>query len=254
MTSEKVASLMTLPLMSEQPHPDLPGVRVGQRDPESYEIIEMIQGVLNDTGEALIKTGHESMGHWAYDILKSNEKVDGKARSEALLSEAIKTFPAFRDHYLLSGKPVYLYKKALFMLQAIASTFANSNATFPLPSTDDLPVFCDNVLPTMALHFHLIKITDGASETLRQILQPSASTTDKIVEGVRLGQADAYALRSATVSACEAVVARAHSEKFNSTWLKSMTVVDLDGFLWAVAKDGPLRQIPRVLERGTCFY
>lgn len=65
------------------------------------------------------------------------------------------TFPAFNDTQDAEGKPVYLFKKALWTLNAIHARFSpgttgeGSAPSFPVPQgVDRFPVFADNVLPS----------------------------------------------------------------------------------------------------------
>lgn len=205
------------------------------------------------------------------------------------IHQLVETFPGFNDVGTVKGHQVCLYKKALFCIQAIASTFnaptRPSAPTFPLPSNKHIPVFCDNILcsqcgfciftllealrltrhTVMSIYYKLTDVSDTSFEKLKSIDTSKTSATR--VEAARLDKEEAYALRAATVAACEAAIheARAVSEELKkrddggdaqkrADWLAAVEAVQLDGFLWSVAKDGKLRDIPRIAERGTIYY
>lgn len=75
-------------------------------------------------------------------------------------------------------------------------------------------------------------------------------------EGVRQNAEEAFAIRAATLAACERVaqLAPVVAKEKGKDWLSSITAMDVDGYLWAGAKVGKLRNLPRLSERGTVFY
>lgn len=112
----------------------------------------------------------------------------------------------------------------------------------------------------MALHYNYLDVSETVFEKLKSIDAVGTSAVKK--ESVRLDTEEAYALRAAVVAACEvsAQEARHISEEYKTSdpqraeLLADMNAVQVDGFLWSVAKDGKLREIPRIAERGTVFY
>lgn len=107
----------------------------------------------------------------------------------------------------------------------------------------------------MSIHHHFIDTSKATLPILRTIAaQPQEGKTNA---GVQLNANEAYALRAATVAACERAVQIAHevaAENVDREWLATITEADIDGYLWAKAKDGPLRSVPRLAEQGTLFY
>lgn len=113
----------------------------------------------------------------------------------------------------------------------------------------------------MSLHYKLVDVSESSFQKLRTI---NANTATEVkTEAARLDKEEAYALRAAVVAACEVAVqeakmlAQERSSSMDSKkldLLNKVTAVDVDGFLWSVAKDGKLRQIPRIAERGSVFY
>lgn len=68
-----------------------------------------------------------------------------------------------------------------------------------------------------------------------------------------LDEEHATRIRATSVVACAQLVQRAH-ELASTSWMSSMTEVELDGYLWSTAKLGSTRDVERLVERGTLFY
>lgn len=169
---------------------------------------------------------------------------------------------------------MYCFKKALFLLFAIETRFGSSNShSIPIPQTASLPVYTDNVLPSMLVHLGILNLTaaPGSLPTLFKL-----KDTDKLLAGAqakpdviarlpkeppKAGPAvtieESYILRAAAVDACEAMVVIARNldddafsgvkipaELINS--VRNITTRELDLWLWGVAKD---RSDYRALER-----
>lgn len=80
-----------------------------------------------------------------------------------------------------------------------------------------------------------------------------------VKEGPVLNEEEAYALRAAAVDVCELLVETAkkmthenHLEEHK--WVKNLTLPELNGWLWAVAKEGRLRSLTRFAQPGTVMY
>ena len=192
---------------------------------------------------------------------------------------------------------IYCFKKALFLINAIAIRFAakrerdDARSPFPIPPTSHLPVFADNVLPSILIHLGVIDLasaTSTSSSTSAPLASlfpavdggaaataaadpalllaaapelPPARTTEgvlPIVDGPVLTPAQAYVLRAAAIEACDRIVSHAHALSAagrGAPWLKDVTLPDLDTWLWAVAKDRPdYRALPRFVLRNTPFF
>ena len=55
---------------------------------------------------------------------------------------------------------IYCFKKALFLINAIAIRFgAKDPSPFPVPQTSHLPAFADNVLPSILIHLGVIDLS-----------------------------------------------------------------------------------------------
>ncbi|KAK4050717.1 hypothetical protein OIO90_004939 [Microbotryomycetes sp. JL221] len=89
----KLAQLMNIRTHVEKDHPTLgSAVKVGEKDEEAFEVLELLEKALRETGEALQKEGKRSFGEWVRDAL-----VETEAKVEQMLEKIIKTFTPFRD-------------------------------------------------------------------------------------------------------------------------------------------------------------
>lgn len=124
-------------------------------------------------------------------------------------------------------------------------------------------MFVDNVLPTMCVHLGLLDLSQCSEEALVQWGQTSTVQKNNkhvgVIQGPILTISQAYIVRAAALDAGVKVVQRARDlavqqpERF--AWLHNFNEVDLDGYLWSVAKDDPeLRSVPRMVEKGTIMY
>jgi hypothetical protein len=207
--------------------------------------------------------------------------VDGKR--EPLIS-AIGGLVTYGD--VLRRSAVYIFKKALFLIQAINLRFSSTEPPpIPIPEVKELPVFADNVVPSMLVHLGILDLSSAHALALRNafgddvqsrvdsLLQgvsevgpPSKKTTTpdlaNLEEGPRLSVTDGFRLRAAAVDACESIVLYARNrleiplgKEKELEWLKDITVPELDGWLWSVAKDrSDYRALPRFVETGTLYF
>jgi len=64
-TVASIASLAQITTHSESDHPTLgPAVKVGTKDAEAFEILELVVGVLNETGQILEDLEMKDFGEW----------------------------------------------------------------------------------------------------------------------------------------------------------------------------------------------
>lgn len=168
------------------------------------------------------------------------------------------------------------------MLCAIEIRFKSRSSEIPVPKTASLPVFSDNVLPSMLIHLgvldissspHLSTLFPDHSSDLPKLLAKAKET--KIVaampkepppDGPALTEKQAYILRAATIDACEIIVdiarglepAAADSAGVPASvldWMRDLTLQDLDLWLWSVAKDRPdYRRLERFSLKNTVMY
>ena len=170
------------------------------------------------------------------------------------------------------------------MINGVSIRFGAKNPSpFPVPQTSHLPVFTDNVLPSILIHFGIVDLSTAApalaalfpgagadDSTLSALFavapEPALSTVAAgrvarkpvPVDGPTLTPAQSYVLRAAAVEACERVVAHARAmcaAGRGAPWLGDITLPDLDNWLWAVAKDrADYRALPRFALRNTLFF
>lgn len=183
---------------------------------------------------------------------------------------------------------VYCFKKALFLIHGITLRFGSvSPPPFPLPNTTKVPVFTDNVIPSLLTHLGVLDPSEAKDVALRSIFPDATNDThvntllavpkDTLVmdtavvlgtmpktaplkEGPVLTPDQAYILRAAAVDACEKIIDYVH--QLDETrlpdgqrWIKDITLPELDVWLWAVAKDrSDYRDLERFVLRDTVFF
>ncbi|PVF93836.1 hypothetical protein CPB86DRAFT_789718, partial [Serendipita vermifera] len=234
LSSARIAELMQLTnhIHVEKSHPTIPGLTIGELGGPLYEMVSAITNVLNETGSILVTGGHASLGEFVLASLKKgklDDEENGRVDPEVVLDELIRTFPAFQDVGVFNGKPVYVFKKALFLLHALVLRFGSEGKrVIPLPDTSDLPIFSDNVIPSMLVHFGILNLSATTVPSLRtafpnptvtQNLAYVPSATNRVdgetpskadsTPGPELSEEAAYVLRAAAIDACEMIVRRA---------------------------------------------
>jgi len=198
-------------------------------------------------------------------------------------SKLVRAIPGFQDMAVVNNTPIYCFKKALFLINGVSVRFAAKDPSpFPVPQTSHLPVFTDNVLPSILIHLGVIDLSTAAPALAA--LFPGAGADDATlsalfaappapspvvpagrgakkpvpVDGPTLTPAQSYVLRAAAVEACERIVAHARAMGAagrGAPWLGDITLPDLDNWLWAVAKDrADYRALPRFALRNTLFF
>ncbi|CAE6463439.1 unnamed protein product [Rhizoctonia solani] len=267
LTDGQIAGLLNISIHQERAHETIPGLIVAERTGQLSELVGLIGQTLREAGEVLVQGGYEDLGAFVVEGLGV-----AKGSAEVLVERLVKAVPGFRDMGVVDGQPVYVFKKALFLAHAIALRFKETSGVM-VPDTTHLPVFSDNVLPSMLVHLGILDISDGPAG-LRDAF-PDAGNPDKITklyEAPAAGEAkrgtptresplltarDAYILRAAAVDACEEIVrvAREGARADDPEWRKNMSLPELDGWLWSVAKDRTdYRDLPRFAERGIAWY
>jgi len=250
-------------------------------------LIQLLKQVMNETGKILVNNGYRDLGSFVAEALNEGQnaaKERGKeAAAETVLERLVRAFPAFRDMAVVDNQPVYCFKKALFLINGVSIRFSSlSPPPFPVPETSHLPVFTDNVLPSMLIHLGVIDLSEcdralasvfsgenGAvpidsllSLPPTQANEPSRDDPRPLPKaGPILTYEQAYVLRAAAVDACELFVqtARSISDTGLRTngveWFKDITLPDLDTWVWAVAKDRQdYRKLERFVLKNTPFF
>ncbi|TBU53762.1 hypothetical protein BD310DRAFT_937327 [Dichomitus squalens] len=285
-TPATVANLMRVmdAIHVERPHEEIPGVTVGELSGPIWEIVQIIAKTLNETGEALVNGGYPDLGSLVFEALGEGEKARkaGRDECEVIVERLVRGIPAFRDMALVQGQPVYCFKKAMLTVHAIALRYkASDTPPVPVPRTDHLPIFSDNVIPSLLVHLGVIDLsTADASLGLQQLFpeaqnpqlleallsaaQPVEPVVAKIIsppkEGPLLTVEQAFVLRAAAIDACELIVQYAKTLDISGaaedwSWMKDITLPELDAWIWAVAKDRPdYRKLERFALRNTAYF
>ncbi|KAI0266692.1 hypothetical protein BC834DRAFT_109128 [Gloeopeniophorella convolvens] len=282
----KIAELMGVSLHIERPHESIPGLTVGQIGGPGWEVVQLLKKLLDETGKVLVSGGYPNLGTLVAEALKEGEKAsrdkgDPTAAAEVVLERLVRAIPGFRDMAVINDQPVYCFKKALFLINGVNIRFGEkAPSPFPIPQTSHLPVFTDNVLPSILIHLGVIDLSTaapalaalfpgaGADATLSALLAaapepapspgPTAGAKKVPVDGPVLTHAQSYVLRAAAIEACERIIAHARVMSAmgrGESWLKDITLPDFDTWLWAVAKDrADYRALPRFVLRNALFF
>ncbi|KDR75389.1 hypothetical protein GALMADRAFT_249435 [Galerina marginata CBS 339.88] len=281
----KIAEFMGVSLHVERPHDTIPGVVVGELGGPLYQLVELIASVLNETGRILEDTGYPDLGSFVAETLERTRKLQANddAAVDFVLETLVRAFPGFRDMSEVNGQPIYCFKKALFLIHAINIRFGSiSPPPFPIPSTTNIPVFADNVLPSLLVHLGVIDLSStlslsglfppyGSEMSLEHLLGSAPASTKAVSgvlkmvpeEGPFVTPSQSYILRAAAINACELIVKTAQSLDATALgdggehldWISKITLPSLDMWIWAVAKDRPdYRVLKRFVDRDTVYF
>jgi len=298
----KIAELMGVAdkIHQEKPHKDIPGLTVGKLGGPAWELVQLVTEALKQTGEVLVKGGYPNLGAFVLEALKEGEKArhDEKKHEfvdpecDVILERLIRALPAFQDMAMVGGQPVYCFKKAMLTLHSIALRFGSGSAdsppAVPVPRTNNLPIFSDNVIPSLLVHLGVIDLSTAtpslglttlfpnanSPETLNTLLalSPPPATADQSKSksvpeaGPVLTKEQAFVLRAAAIDACELIVEAAkaltdeelasrRSHDNDLRWLRAITLPEVDAWIWAVAKDRmDYRRLPRFVLLNTVFF
>ncbi|KAI0915812.1 hypothetical protein AcV5_003632 [Taiwanofungus camphoratus] len=274
----------------ERPHESIPAVTVGELGGPIWELVKLVTRTLNETGAVLTDAGYPDLGSFVLEALKEGEKEKSEdlqnPECDVILERLVGLIPAFRDMAMVNNQPVYCFKKALLTIHAIALRFGSSDSSqgVPIPRTANLPIFADNVIPSMLIHLGVIDLSTskpelglaelfpdaGSPDILDKLLEaaPSRPTPDPATarsnevpkEGPVVTIEQAYILRAASIDACELVIRTAHelgsrTDEKGLSWLKDITLPELDAWIWAVAKDRiDYRKLERFVLRNTAYF
>lgn len=271
-----IAELMRVSVHVERAHETIAGITVGELGGPLYEFVRLVTNTLKETGEILVSRGCPDLGTFVLQCLQEAERA-GKARGgepdpDVALEGIVRAIPAFQDMATVEGKPVYFFKKALFLLHAIRMRFASASGTPRVPTVDTsrLPVYSDNVLPSLLVHLGVLDLSGTAlhkhfpapvNDTLLAAAAPStAGEKTAPDDGPSLTAEEAAVLRAGAVDACERIVEVAHALDHDSLpggqkWVANITLPEVDGWLWSVAKDRhDYRRLQRFSLRNTVFF
>jgi len=263
---QKVADLMGVlrHVHVEAPHESLPGVVVGELGGPIFELVQLITKILNETGQVLQSGGYPDLGTFLAEALKKAKGDPG-----IVLQQLVRGIPAFRDMAVVDGQPAYIFKKALLMIHLINMRFSSSPHDFVVPDTSQLPIFSDNVVPSILVYLGIIDLSSATlgldksflevdAEPLLQLTASAEATKGAPKEGPVVTSEQSYALRAAAIFACEVIVSTARSMTVtdpNLLWVNSITLPQLDAWLWAGAKDRvDYRRLSRFSLTSTEFF
>lgn len=213
-------------------------------DSDLAEPIDLAVQCCNETGQALQSAGYTSIGQLAIEALSANLPLEDI--SEHFIERIVSIIPGFFDATQMSDEAVYLFKKAYFYLFSLWQRFVSRLDELPkgcvLPKdleTLALPMFVDNVIPTMSAWLGLVDLKECDVPALRawaedmdqlRASEKGPPTGKSVIEGPILTAEEAYIVRAACLDAGTLVVKRAKElagQRTELAWLKDLTEVDL---------------------------
>jgi len=286
----KIAELMGVAdkIHKEKDHASIPGLKIGELGGPVWEVVELVTRVLKETGDVLVKGGYPNLGAFVLEGFKEGEKAKlsgPNSECDVILERLVRAIPAFQDMTIVDGEPVYCFKKALLTIHAVVIRYQNEiPPPLPLPRTSNLPIFSDNVIPSLLVHLGVIDLTTSHPSYGLNTIFPDANEEDNVnallvlppaavadtdskkvksvpKEGPVLTTEQAFILRAAAIDACNLIVEAARklsdSELTDASllWLKDITLPEVDAWIWAVAKDrSDYKRLERFVLRNTPYF
>jgi hypothetical protein len=155
---------------------------------------------------------------------------------------------------IVDGEPVYLFKKVQLLAMDLHSRFSKSNPElFHFCDIEEIPIFSDNVIPTVLNHLKIIPLSVTKDSTPRQI-----GILEGLQEDLRTGRETtterSYIFRAAAVDACEIIVQIAREMPKAKDFIRNMTAEQIDAYLWKIAKQGSTRDVIRFCDPNTIYF
>jgi Potential Queuosine, Q, salvage protein family len=147
-----------------------------------------------------------------------------------------------------------LFKKAQLLALQLHTRFSASNPElFRFQDIEQLPIFVDNVIPTILHHLGIIPLvlTEELSQHQREII---SGLQEDLKMGRETTAERSAILRASALDACEQIVEEAKRFPDASTFLANLTTEQLDAYLWRLAKKGSFRDITRFCDKHTIFF
>lgn len=237
-----LAEVLGVSLHTETPHPTLPGIIVGSRGGPLADALDALAAMCRTTGAFLTSRGCADLG--AYVAQAVAAALEDRAAPLDVLLGALAEVPGFADARTVDGRQVYIYKKAFLLIHtlltsdrighpALAALAARSRADI----VPQLPLFVDNVIPTLLIHWGVL------------------TNVDVPPPGHELSHDAGYRIRAAALAAGSQIAARAHALASEPplAFLAHVTEAELDAYFWSIAKEPALRALPRLAEKSTMY-
>jgi len=155
---------------------------------------------------------------------------------------------------VVNGEPVYILKKVQLLAFGLSCRFSSVKPDlFDFFDISELPIFSDNVIPTVLNYLSIIPLSTTAKITDQQ-----KHNIEELQEDLRTGRATtrerSYVFRAAAVDACEIIVQRGRGLSVAKPFIRNMTAVQLDAYLWQMAKQGQRREVIRFSDPHTIYF
>lgn len=125
LTTGAIAAMMNVPTHVERPHETIPGLTVGEIGGPLFDLVKLVTGLLNETGEILVSQGYPNLGSLVLEALKEGQRV-GKSKGKrvdnevvlemvrkgnyayhcslTLIWKIVRAIPGFRDMAMVNGQ------------------------------------------------------------------------------------------------------------------------------------------------------
>ncbi|KAJ3539263.1 hypothetical protein NMY22_g4810 [Coprinellus aureogranulatus] len=255
-----VAEMIGVDLHIEKAHPSLHGVTVGELGGPLYEYVKRVSETLNQTGQVLLDSGYPNLGFLVLEALRGGVERSGlstTARTEAVVDKLVRALPIFQDMAVVDGEPVYIFSKAIFLLDVISTRFGSiTPPPFPIPDVQSLPISADGVVPSILVRLGIIDLSSSdmlrslwpevSDEDVRSYLsQQEGVAAGTRVQGPSVSLVQAFCLRAAAIVACETIVEVANS----------ISSLQIYAWLQIILKERPDYQAcGSIVEKSTTFF
>ncbi len=255
MAIDRVGELFGLPLVVDKPVDGPNGAFMSLSEPSPLRpLAERIQGVMNETGEILMRDGHASLGAFIVAAAERHFDANGKvALAAPLVQDLVSTFPAFNDRVTFQGETYEIHKKAQLLAADLARTFADEHAIFRFADLDELTIFADNVVPTALRAFGVLSVDAAIVAKIENETElKSGCDEEALLRGMAVHASER--ILAAAEAARQLQLAEGKETTENGNVPPSCNAATLDYFLFTAGKRPAIRSLKRHATRNTVYY
>jgi hypothetical protein len=219
-----IGDLMAIDMTVDKPHETLGAALSIVEASPAAAVAHQVASALQTTGQFLKQQKVDTLAEYVQRAAQEVHNIDE-------MLDKLAAIPALQDYYNLDNyePTIHIMKKAQIMISEIQ----RQGMVFSWLESGDLTIFADNVVPSMMKHFGILLDNTTPCEDATQItLQQAVS------------------IRAASIVAAERIVTRASELGFAYIGDE----VDLDNYLWKVAKLPEYRQLPRYSFQDTIMF
>jgi hypothetical protein len=165
----------------------------------------------------------------------------------------VEALPAFRDMAVIHDEPVYIFRKVQLLCMDLYKRFSSTNAEFNFFDIGECSIFSDNVIPTILYHLDIIPlwVSDDATAGQRAVIE---GLKEDLATGRETSLERSFCFRAVAVDVCEIIVRTAREFERGREWVREMTAVQIDAYLWQIAKEDGMKDVIRFCDPNTVFF